>query len=334
MTEPTAPGEPVEGQPCPVCRLPDPAHDWDAHEGSPPPHGAAIIVQEGTPAGVLTAALPNMLLRSSTRGRYGVRVLALHTTEGILRAQDLRAWASWTGSSHASADDTGALLTPANGFVPYHLAAWTLRSGNPWSENIELCGFASWTRPEWLSRRALLEAAAQWLADRSVARGIPLVKITAQQYRAGASGVIDHDDHTDGYNDGTHWDVGENFPWDVVIPRARAIASGIAEQEEDEVAGPVDLTPAAVAAVARAASDAVANRVVGRMPDGSSMEAWEAWVGGSDAAPVDVQKLVAELVPAIVKALPAGATGTLTAAQLQTATENGLRRVLTEGVAG
>jgi len=215
MTETRDPLEPVEGRPCPVCGLPDPEHDWDAHD------------RRGAPAepifeGRLGAALPNMLLRSSTRGRAEVRVLALHSTEGILRARDLRAWASWPGSSHASADSTGALLGPADGFVPYHLAAWTLRSGNPWSENLELCGFARWTRAEWLARPLLLDAAARWLAERHLARPkIPLVKITAAQYRAGAFGVIDHDDHTDGYADGTHYDVGENFPWDIVIPAAR-----------------------------------------------------------------------------------------------------------------
>lgn len=223
MTGPAPqPGEPQPGQPCPVCGLPDPEHDWDVHDRWTPPQQRGV-----------GAALPDMLKRSSTRGGHRVRVLALHTTEGILRAADLRAWTAWPGSSHASADATGALLGPADGFVPYHLAAWTLRSGNPWSENIELCGFAKWTRAEWLARPKLLEAAARWLADRSTARGIPLVKLTAAQYAAGGTGVIDHDDHTDGYRDGTHWDVGEQFPWDVVIPRARILAGERPAPEPD-----------------------------------------------------------------------------------------------------
>jgi hypothetical protein len=212
--------EPVEGRPCPVCGLPDPDHDWDVHDASPPPRQVRGFA----------APLPNMLARSSTRGRHEVRVLAVHTTEGILRAADLRAWAGWQGSSHASADDSGALLEPGDGFVPYHLAAWTLRSGNPWSENIELCGFAGWTRQQWLARPRLLDAEARWLARRHLARPeIPLVKITAEQYRAGASGVIDHHDHTVGYRDGTHWDVGEAHPWDVVLPAARIHAGAESE---------------------------------------------------------------------------------------------------------
>jgi hypothetical protein len=166
-------------------------------------------------------------MKSSSRNGARVRVLAVHTTEGIMRAVDLRAWTAWPGSSHAAADDTGVLLDGArDGFVDHARAAWTLRSGNPWSENIELCAHAKWTRAQWLARPTLLELCAVWLARRSAARGIPLVKITPAQYRAGASGVIGHHDHTVGYSDGTHWDPGPGFPWDVVLARARQIAGG------------------------------------------------------------------------------------------------------------
>lgn len=165
-----------------------------------------------------------ILQRSESRRGYGVRVLAVHTTEGGGTAQALRDASWWTGSSHALADEH-TLLTPAEGMVPYDLAAWTLRSGNYWSENIELVGYASWTRDEWLARPGLLSNCARWLRDRAAARGIPLVKITAAQYRAGGSGVIGHVDHTVGYGDGTHWDPGPNFPYDIVI----------AEAQEDDV---------------------------------------------------------------------------------------------------
>ena len=70
-------------------------------------------------------------MKSSSRNGAVVRVLALHTTEGIMRARDLRDWKSWPGSSHAANDETGVLMGPADGFVPYDRAAWTLRNGNP-----------------------------------------------------------------------------------------------------------------------------------------------------------------------------------------------------------
>jgi hypothetical protein len=211
MTEP--------GQACPVCGLPDPEHDWDEHDRQA--QGVEWNPDEAAPEGARTAV--NMLTRSSSRGGRRVRWLAVHSTEGIMRARDLRDWASWPGSSHASADADGVLLEPDDGFVPYERAAWTLRNGNPVSENIELCAFARWTRAQWLDRPALLEQCARWLAKRSRATGVPLVKLTVAQVRVGAAGVIDHDDYTDATGDGTHWDVGESFPWDLVIPRARAI---------------------------------------------------------------------------------------------------------------
>jgi hypothetical protein len=171
-------------------------------------------------------------MQSESRNGARVRVLAVHTTEGMMRAKDLRDWAGWSGSSHASADETGVLMTPADGFVPYDRASWTLRSGNHWSENIELCAWARYTRAEWLARPKLLEACAQWLADRSKARGIPLVKLTPAQYRAGQSGVIGHVDHTIGYSDGSHTDPGPNFPYDVVLARAQAIANGSTTEDD------------------------------------------------------------------------------------------------------
>lgn len=213
------------GQPCPVCAQPDPQHDWDVHEAQPA-HWEGPEFPEGA------RAATSMLARSSSRGGAVVRWLAVHSTEGIMRAADLRAWSSWPGSSHASADADGALLTPAEGFIPYERSAWTLRNGNPVSENIELCAMAGWSRAQWLSRPLLLERCAQWLAERSQARGIPLRKLTVAQVRAGWAGVIDHDDYSDATGDGTHWDVGESFPWDVVMARAQQIADPPAPQED------------------------------------------------------------------------------------------------------
>jgi hypothetical protein len=177
-----------------------------------------------------------MLARSESRGKAKVRVLAVHTTEGISRAAALRDWTGWAGSSHAAADETGVLLAgAAEGFVDYDRASWTLRSGNPWSENIELCGFAKWKRGDWLARPMLLDACARWLATRSKARGIPLVKLSPKEYAAGGSGVIGHNDHTVGYSDGTHWDPGPDFPWDVVLDKARAYAAGTTTPEDDDM---------------------------------------------------------------------------------------------------
>lgn len=187
-------------------------------------------------------------MKSSSRNRKTVRLLALHTTEGILRNGDLRSFfnrSNAQGSSHASADDSGNY--DDSGFVPYDRAAWTLRSGNSVSENIEICGFARWTRQEWLTtHRNRIVAAAKWLAVRSKARNIPLVYLTHDQLRAGHSGVIQHNDWTIAMKDGTHWDCGPGFPIDVVIEMARTFAGedalmAVSESEFRELARKVDV---------------------------------------------------------------------------------------------
>jgi hypothetical protein len=182
-------------------------------------------------------------VQSSSRYGARVRVFVLHTTEGIMRAADLRDWTGWAGSSHASCDETGMLLSgAADGFVDYTRASWTLRNGNPWSDNLEICGWAGWTRAEWLARPKLLEAVARWLAERHRARpDVPLRRLTEAELNAGRSGVIDHDTYTDATGDGTHWDVGEAFPWEIALPRAQAIVDG---EDED------DMTPQQAVALA------------------------------------------------------------------------------------
>lgn len=168
-------------------------------------------------------------MKSSSRRGARVRLVALHTTEGILRNEDLRAFfnrANAQGSSHAAADRGGLL---ESGFVPYGEAAWTLRSGNPISDNLEQCGFAKWTRDRWLTDEiGTINAAALWVRQRCTARGIPIRYLTHAQLRAGESGVIQHNDWSVAMKDGSHWDCGPNYPIDVVISKARAQAGSAA----------------------------------------------------------------------------------------------------------
>lgn len=179
-------------------------------------------------------------MNSSSRNGAQVIWLGVHTTEGMMRVQTLRDWTGWPGSSHAASDETGALWGPEQGFVPYDRAAWTLRSANPISENIEQCGWAKWTREEWLSRPLMLDATARWLAERSRARGIPLRRLTHAEIRARVPGVLGHGDYSIATGDGTHWDPGPGYPWDVVLDKARAYAAGINPAPEDDMFQPSD----------------------------------------------------------------------------------------------
>ncbi len=173
-------------------------------------------------------------MMSSSRGGARVIWVAVHTAEGARTAEDLRAYfaRSTTSSAHAVADDTTLLQS----LVPYDRAAWTLRNGNARSDNLELCGFADWTRDEWIEQHGgMLHAAATWIRSRCKARGIPIRKLTPAQVGAGWSGVIGHVDYTNGTGDGTHWDPGPGFPWDIVMALARGETVALDNADKDYI---------------------------------------------------------------------------------------------------
>lgn len=174
-----------------------------------------------------------MAIGSSSRGGAKTRLVAVHTAEGARTARDLRAYFDKPGvnaSSHVAIDADTTL-----DMVPRERASWTLRNGNPVSVNAELCGFARWTREQWLSTgavdgcrspKAILDRTAEWIRRECEALGIPKRKLSAADVAAGKSGVIGHVEWTVGMRDGTHWDPGPGFPWDYVMSRVTGGGGG------------------------------------------------------------------------------------------------------------
>lgn len=181
---------------------------------------------------------------SSSRNGAAVRLIAIHTAEGARTKEALGNYFNGgvQASSHVGIDAGGV-----QSYVDYGRAAWTLRSGNPVSENAELCAFARWTREQWLGNatvdgcanpRQILANAASWTRQRCDARGIPKVKLSPAEVRAGKRGVIGHIDWTLGMNDGSHTDPGNGFPWDVFM----ALVNGSTPIEEDDVSWTENMT--------------------------------------------------------------------------------------------
>ncbi len=98
-----------------------------------------------------------------------------------------------------------------------HTALW---NGNQVGIHYELCGTLQ-PRAGWLddaSMATLRLAAAQMRRD--MARyGIPAVRLTPAQVRAGQRGVCGHGDVTAAWPEdgGDHTDPGDGFPWDVLM---------------------------------------------------------------------------------------------------------------------
>ena len=86
-----------------------------------------------------------------------VRLVIVHTAEGARTYEDLGAFfASGSAgvSSHVGIDDTPGRIGE---YVKRPNKAWTAGDANPYSVNVELCGFASWTPKEWEKHPAMLD---------------------------------------------------------------------------------------------------------------------------------------------------------------------------------
>lgn len=152
-----------------------------------------------------------------------LRLLAIHTAEGARTDESLATFCDRMNdrSYHDGCDDDS--LTR---MVYHNRSAWHLRGGNKMALGLCLMGFAKWTRKEWLQHKKMLQACSWWIEKESWDHEIPLRKLTSSQVGKVVrnprleGGVCGHIDYTNGTGDGTHWDPGHNFPWDLVMARA------------------------------------------------------------------------------------------------------------------
>ena len=148
----------------------------------------------------------------SSRGGSGVKLVIVHTAEGALTYEALGnffASSSAGVSSHTGIDDKPGKIGE---YVKRPNKAWTAGNANPYSVNVELCGFASWSAAEWERHPNMLDNCARWIAEECKYYGIPIKK-------SNQHGVCGHVDVS---GPGGHWDPGPNFPWDRVLDAAKS----------------------------------------------------------------------------------------------------------------
>lgn len=192
-----------------------------------------------------------MALKSSDRFGAVVSKIVIHTAEGATTKESLYRYfdqPNVQASSHVGIDAGGVA-----DWVPRGRAAWTLRNGNRTSVNAELCGFARWSRQQWLSTRTvdgcknprqMIRNTAAWIVREARALGIPLHRLSVTEWRQGKKGYADHDTYTKATGDGSHWDVGKGFPWDVLAADIKEITT---PQGEEDVNLNDKLSPAKMA---------------------------------------------------------------------------------------
>lgn len=134
---------------------------------------------------------------------------------------------SYVSSAHYAVDP-GEVIQ----MVYDHTIAWH-DGTNEQSIGIEMCEHPSRDVGRWNTdeHQALLARTASLVRQLCLAYEIPLRRITADQIRAGESGICGHDDMAEAYPSRTsHWDPGA-FPWNEFM----ALVDGAPITEEDDM---------------------------------------------------------------------------------------------------
>lgn len=179
-------------------------------------------------------ALPS-LRKVLARLRFGKRrrtdLIVIHTGETGETAHAAEGMGSWfqnaqaKGSAHVGFD--------VDSEVQY--AEWDdicagARGGdvNKRAVHAEHAGRAGQSAAEWADpySTAVLRRSAFIMGVVAFVYGLPVVRLTPAQVRAGAKGFCGHNDVTDAYGiRGGHWDPGPNFPWGRYLGMVQEVVS-------------------------------------------------------------------------------------------------------------
>ncbi|HEY8881949.1 MAG TPA: N-acetylmuramoyl-L-alanine amidase [Dermatophilaceae bacterium] len=163
-----------------------------------------------------------------TGRRAAIRLVVLHTMEvdelGSAAEAVGRAFANPArqASAHVGVDTDSECR-----YVDDQDTAWATPGANSDGLQLEMAGRAGQTVGNWadVTSHAILERAAQRTATWCRTYGIPVRRLTDAELAAGARGIIDHHAATRVYG-GTHWDVGEHFPWAWFLARVQYLVGG------------------------------------------------------------------------------------------------------------
>lgn len=165
------------------------------------------------------------------RGGTKIDLFLLHTQEGNGTADSLARYLANPNSGvsyHYTVDqDLNTGKVTVCDVVDTDMASWSALSANNRSINLCFAGSrAGWSRSEWMRRSKAIEVAAYLAVQDCKKYSIP-TRVLAPPYSANPPGISDHKYVTQWLKDGSHTDVGDNFPWDFFTAAVKKFTTGI-----------------------------------------------------------------------------------------------------------
>ncbi len=155
---------------------------------------------------------------SGARSKKAIKWVVLHSTEGGTAESVARFFAtSAQASTHLVVDDKECWR-----MVPDLVIPWGAPGVNTGGLHIEQCGYARWSRAEWLAHGHTLDRSAAKAAQWCRKYGIPLRWVGPLGLKLGRKGITTHNDASKAFTAGGHTDPGPGFPRDVWMSRAKS----------------------------------------------------------------------------------------------------------------
>jgi hypothetical protein len=155
---------------------------------------------------------------SGPRRASTIRHVVVHSTEGGTAASVAAFFATTARASTQLVVDESECYR----CVPDLVIPWGAPGVNATGLHVEHCGFADWTRAEWLEHDATLLRSAAKAALWCWTFGIPRRWLTVAELRAGRAGLCRHVDASRAFpTDDPHTDPGSGFPLDVYLDLVR-----------------------------------------------------------------------------------------------------------------
>lgn len=181
----------------------------------------------------------------NSQDRRGAKVdlFLLHTQEGAGNADSLARWlgnpanqVSYHYTVSQDPVDNGVTVVDV---VDTDRASWSALSANNRSINLVFAGSTvNWSTAQWMKQSKALDAAAWLICQDAKKYGFPTTVI-APPYTAGRAGVSDHNYVTKVLKDGSHSDVGPNFPWPYLAGKIAEFSGGKPTPQKPPVTKPV-----------------------------------------------------------------------------------------------